>query len=241
MLYFSNIYPDVVSFKTDLIINVSSFDSNKNDIFNFDKNDNRYCTIPTLFLWLNKIFVSRPLRYDKITFKTQFWTTFIEHYPAFYIKQLVYANNQLEALVDKQVRGATQSSSPQGTMESVNYSATTNVGKLVKTDTPFDLTKEAIYQKTGNKNSTSFKNRITINNQQDLYMNALAITNSTMNFGIQQFCNKFIYLAKKIFVPNLLFKSSGDEPTPIPQTIKFDQDTMKKIDGKYRVIGIKND
>ena len=72
MTYFHEIYPSLSSFKADLIIYVNPFDDQKNDIFNFDQNDNRYTTLPTLFLWLQKTFSGRVLRSDDVTFKTQF-------------------------------------------------------------------------------------------------------------------------------------------------------------------------
>ena len=241
MLYFQNVYPDIASFKADVVIYLTSFDKNKNNIFNFDINDYRYATLETLFLWINRVFISRPLRYDKVTFKTLFWTTFIEHYPNLYTQQLVYANKELEQLANTKARGTSSYSIPTGKVLNENISASTNVGKLKKDQSPFELQGEAIYQKTGNKSIASYDERKTENYQTDLYLNALAITNSTMNFGLQQFCSNFIYLAKKIFVPNLLFKTSGDEPTPVPQDIKFDQDTIKKINGKYRVVGIKDE
>ena len=72
MAYFHEIYPNLSSFKADLIIYVNPYNHQKNDIFNFDKNDNRYTTLPSLFLWLQKTFANRTLRYDDLTFKTQF-------------------------------------------------------------------------------------------------------------------------------------------------------------------------
>ena len=239
-MYFQNIYPDLVTFKTDLFSYTNDFSDDKNNIFNFKNNTNRYTTPKILFLWFNKIFIGRSLRYDKISFKTQFWSTFIEHYPNLYIQQLVYANKQLEKLIEANSRGTTQSNTPVGSMESTNYTATTNVGKLNTSDDPFNLKKETIYQKTGNKNTTTYKDRVTTNNQQDLYLNAIAITNSTMNFGLAQFFSNFDYLAKQIFVPNLLFET-GVVPQPIPTDIKFDTDTVKKINDRYTVVGIKDE
>ena len=235
MNYFHQIYPTLSAFKADLIIYVTPYDYQKNDIFNFDKSDNRYTTLPTLFLWFNKTFAGRPLRNDTVTFKTLFWSLFIEHYPNLYIQQLVYANKQLESLIDKTVRGATQTNSPTGITETESYSAETNAGNLKSSEKPFDLDKESIYHKSGNKTISSFKNRITTNNQQDLYLNALAITNSTMNFGLQQFCSHFISLAKMIFVPNMINKNKQNVD------IKFDSDTVKKINDRYTVVGIKDE
>ena len=236
MTYFHEIYPSLSSFKADLIIYVNSFDNQKNDIFNFDKNDNRYTTLPSLFLWLQKTFSGRILRTDDVTFKTQFWSIFIEHYPNFYIQQLVFANKQLETLIDKTVRGSSQTNIPNGETTTVSYNAQSNIGKMNASEKPFDLTNETLYQKSGNQTTSSFKNRITTNNQQDLYLNALQVTNSTMNFGLQQFCSNFIHLAKMIFVPNLINKNNN-----ININIEFDPDTIKKINGKYRVVGIKDE
>lgn len=235
MTYFHEIYPNLSAFKADLIIYVNPYDAQKNDIFNFDKNDNRYTTLTSLFLWFQKTFSGRSLRYDDVTFKTQFWSIFIEHYPNFYIQQLVFANKQLESLIDKTVRGSSQTNTPSGETTTTSFNAQSNIGKMNDSQQPFNLTNETLYQKSGSQTSSSFKNRVTTNNQQDLYLNAIQVTNSTMNFGLQQFCSNFIHLAKIIFVPNLIKNNS------VGAQIEFDSDTIKKIAGKYRVIGIKDE
>lgn len=154
-----------------------------------------------------------------------------------YIKQLVYANDQLEQLVNQQTRGTVNTNLPTGSTTSTNFSAETNAGELASSNEPFDLKKETLFHKSGNQNVTSFKDRQTKNEHTHLYMNALAITNSTMEFGVFDFCQNFSYLAKIFYVPNMIKSTSDSGETDI----KFDPDTIKKIKGVYRVVGIKDE
>ena len=238
-MYFHELYPNFKSFKQDLEFYIYDFDHAKNKIFDFNDDTNRYTPLETIYIKLVGCFYGRPLRYQNDHFKVQFWTTFIDHYPNLYIQQLIFANNQLEKLVDKHARGTIQTSTPTGSTIATNYTAETNAGKVNSSSDPYQLKNETIFHKAGSQSENKFKNRVTTNNQQDLYMNALAISNSTINFGLRQFCQNFIHLAKMVFVPNLL--ESKFEPTPAPQTIEFDSDTVKKIKNKYTVVGIKDE
>lgn len=238
-MYFHDIYPSIKEFQKDLDFFAVEFDHTKNSIFNFKDNTNRYCPIFFIYQRLVSCFFGRPLRYDRDTFRQLFWSIFINEYPNLYIQQLVFANNQLEQLVDSSARGATQTSVPTGSTISTSYNAETNAGKIKSSDNPYQLKDETIFHKSGSQSENKFKDRITTNNQQDLYLNALTITNSTINFGLYQFCQNFVHLARMIFVPNLL--KPNLPPTPTPAKIEFDEDTVKKINNKYRVVGIKDE
>lgn len=235
-MYFKDYYQYYEDFKEDLAVYVVDFKNNK--IFDFNDNTNRYTSLKNIWFCLYQHFINKPLRYQEQDFKIQFWTTFINYYPGLYIKQLVYANDQLEQLVDQQKRGTVNLNLPTGTTTSTNFSAETNAGELSSSDKPFDLTQETLFHKSGNQNVTSFKARQTKNEHTHLYMNALAITNSTMNFGLIDFCKQFSYLAKIYYVPNMVASSASDVPVI---DVKFDEDTVKKINGKYRVVGIKDE
>ena len=234
-MYFKDYYQDYEDFKQDLAIYVVDFKNNK--IFDFNDNANRYTSLRNIWFALYQHFINKPLRYQAQDFKTQFWATFINYYPGLYIKQLVYANDQLEQLVNQQTRGTVNTNLPTGSTTSTNFSAETNAGELASSNEPFDLKKETLFHKSGNQNVTSFKDRQTKNEHTHLYMNALAITNSTMEFGVFDFCQNFSYLAKIFYVPNMIKSTSDSGETDI----KFDPDTIKKIKGVYRVVGIKDE
>ena len=82
----------------------------------------------------------------------------------------------------------------------------------------------------------SFENKKSTTTNKDLYLNILKIANNAIKFGLKTFVSKFMGLGQKYYNIN-----SFDQPDHSEVIIKFDSDTMKKIEGKWRVVGIKNE
>ena len=229
-MYFIDLYPTSQEF-----ITAFKLQANRVKLKVFSDDQNRLTPIPVIYQYLLAEFSNVPLRYSSQQFLNIFWTTFIEHYPSLYISQLTYINNEYLKLVNMASRQHYMITTPSGKSISETFSAITNSGEISDSDAPFSLKQESLAHKEGNRTVQSYDDKKSITTNQDLYLNMMKIANSVVIFGVAKFASKFRNLGQRFYTI-----SSFENSTPTVN-IEFDPDTIKKIAGKYRVVGIKDE
>ena len=230
-IYFTDVFPTAQTFIVAHDLAVQPF---KLAIFN--NKEKRVTPLAIIYQYLVAEFSNVPLRYNSGVFLNLFWTIYIEHYPGLYISQLAYIKNEYLELEKASARQHYMITIPEGKSLTENFSAITNSGQISNSETPFSLQNESLAHKEGSKSVMSFENKKSTTTNKDLYLNILKIANNAIKFGLKTFVSKFMGLGQKYYNIN-----SFDQPDHSEVVIKFDSDTMKKIEGKWRVVGIKDE
>ena len=229
-MFFHDLYPTSQEF--EIAFNLQA---NRIKLQVFTDKTKRLTPIPVLYQFILAEFTNVPLRYNPQQFLNLFWTTFIEHYPSLYISQLAYIKNEYMKLEEMASRQHYMITIPTGKSISETFSAITNSGQISDSETPFSLQKESLAHKEGQKSVQSFENKKSITTNQDLYLNMMKIANNSITFGVAKFASRFRTLGQRYYTI-----SSFENKSP-NFNIEFDPDTIKKIAGKYRVVGIKDE
>lgn len=229
VIYFTDIYPTVDAFQTAYDLH---FKHDQANIFTQTKY--RFTPLSVVYQYLLAEFVNVPLRYDTKTFVILFWTRYRENYFTLLIKQIAYIKEEYLKLTEKASRQSYMIHTPKGKSIMENFSAITNSGMIVDSESPFTLKSESLAHKEGTKNITSYEDKQTITTNADLYLNIMKIAGNVLKLGLTKFAGSFRDLGQLFYS-----RASFDQKTHVVN-IEFDEDTMKKIKGKWRVIGIKD-
>ena len=228
-IYFTDVFPTAQTFIVAHDLAVQPF---KLAIFN--NKEKRVTPLAIIYQYLVAEF-SNVLRYNSGVFLNLFWTIYIEHYPGLYISQLAYIKNEYLELEKASARQHYMITFPEGKSLTENFSAITNSGQISDSEAPFSLQNESLAHKEGSKSVMSFENKKSTTTNKDLYLNILKIANNAIKFGLKTFVSKFMVLGQKYYNINSFDQQEHG------QVINFDNDTMKKIEGTWRVVGIKDE
>lgn len=228
-IYFTDVFPTAQTFIVAHDLAVQPF-----NLAIFNNKEKRVTPLAIIYQYLVAEFSNVPLRYNSGVFLNLFWTIYIEHYPGLYISQLAYIKNEYLELEKASARQHYMITFPEGKSLTENFSAITNSGQISDSEAPFSLQNESLAHKEGSKSVMSFENKKSTTTNKDLYLNILKIANNAIKFGLKTFVSKFMGLGQKYYNINSFNQPDHNE-------IFFDNDTMKKIEGRWRVVGIKDE
>lgn len=230
-VYFTDIYPTVDTFETAYKLAIRNW---TNSIFH--EKTIRFTPISIIYQYLLAEFVNAPIRYETNVFVNKFWTRFFENYFILLIKQLAYVQEEYLKLTERAERQNYMIHTPKGKSIVENFSAITNSGMIVNSESPFNLKEESLAHKEGSKNVTSYEDKQSITTNADLYLNIMKIANNVLKLGLEKFASGFRDLTQMFYNINSFQKTN--QPSPVK--IVFDPDTMEQINDQWRVIGIKD-